>query len=128
MTARSVAEWIGATPDAKIPPRVQLRVWTRAKGCCEAGCGRKLGPGDTWELDHITALVNGGEHRERNLRIACSWCHRAKTNADVAEKARIDRKRKKAAGIPTCQSRPIPGSKASGWRKPFNGPAERRHP
>lgn len=98
MTARSTEEWIGATPDTAIPPRVRLRVFERAGGRCEE-CTRKLGPGDAWQADHIVALVNGGENRERNLRCLCSWCHRTKTNDDVAEKAKVAAVRKRHLGI-----------------------------
>ena len=30
--ARSVAEWVGATPDTPVPPRVRLRVFERDEG------------------------------------------------------------------------------------------------
>ena len=66
MSGRSVEEWIGATPDTAIPPRVRLRVFQRAEGRCEE-CTRKLMPGDQWQADHVVALVNGGANRESNL-------------------------------------------------------------
>jgi 5-methylcytosine-specific restriction enzyme A len=34
MTGRSIPEWIGKTPDSKIPPRVKLRIWERYEGRC----------------------------------------------------------------------------------------------
>lgn len=126
MTGRTVPEWIGKTPDAAVPPRVRLRVWERAEGECQAGCNRKLRPPvDTWECDHVVALVNGGGHRESNLRVACSWCHRAKTAEDVAEKATVDRARKKHLGLSKSRN-PMPGSRASGLRRRMDGTVERR--
>ena len=98
--SRSVPEWIGATPDAKIPPRVRLRVFERHGGICHLS-KRKIQPGEIWQLDHIIALVNGGEHRESNLAPALDNPHKEKTAADVAEKAKIDRIRKKHLGIDT---------------------------
>ena len=100
MTARAVPEWIGATPDAKIPPRVRLRVFERHNGVCYLS-KRKIRPGDKWQLDHIKALVNGGTHSEGNLAPVLVEPHKAKTAADVAEKAKIDRIRKKHLGIDT---------------------------
>lgn len=97
-TARSVPEWIGETPDSRIPRRVRVRLFDQADGCCEE-CGRRLGPADSWEADHIIALINGGEHRERNLRVACDWCHPAKTRQDVAEKSSVYQKRVKHLGL-----------------------------
>jgi 5-methylcytosine-specific restriction enzyme A len=98
VTGRAVKEWIGKTPDTKIPPRVVLRVWARCGGICQI-TGRKIMPGDDWQADHITALINGGEHRESNLRIVLTSAHKLKTAEDVAEKAMIDRKRKAELGL-----------------------------
>ena len=52
---RSVPEWIGATDDAAIPPRVRLRVFNRYGGICQLS-GRKIMPGNEWDADHIKAL------------------------------------------------------------------------
>lgn len=99
MTRREVPEWIGKTPSTAPPPRVKLRIIDAQHGVC-AECGRKLGvAGERIEFDHTTALVNGGENRESNLRALCAPCHAAKTAEDVAQKSAIARKRKKALGV-----------------------------
>jgi len=95
---RSTAEWNPKSDDEAIPARVRLRVWDRFDGCC-AECKRKIHAGEKWDCDHIKALVNGGEHRESNLQLLCSWCHKAKTKADVAEKKITYRKRLANVGI-----------------------------
>lgn len=95
---RSVEEWIGKHDDAKVPPRVRLRVFERYGGRCYLS-GRKIMPGDKWELEHVQALCNGGEHRESNLAPALAAPHKVKTARDVAEKAKVDRIRKRHAGI-----------------------------
>ena len=97
MTSRSVAEWVGKASEA-VPPRVRVRVFEAAGGRC-AVCSRKITASDTWQADHIVALINGGENRERNLQCLCGWCHKAKTRADVAEKSVIARSRAKHLGI-----------------------------
>lgn len=110
---RSVLEWIGPHDDARIPPRVRLRVLDRQDGRC-AECARKLGvAGERIEIDHVRALVNGGEHRESNLQALCAPCHGAKTRADVAEKAATNRKRSKALGL-TRAKRKMPYRKFNG--------------
>jgi 5-methylcytosine-specific restriction protein A len=96
--SRSLPEWIAESDDAKIPPRVRLRVFDKAAGRCE-GCARKLRPGDGWQADHIKSIINGGANRESNLQLLCSWCHKEKTAGDVAEKAVTYRKKSKNAGI-----------------------------
>lgn len=101
---RSVPEWIGKTPDARIPWRVMLRVFMKHDGICPK-CTRKLQP-DAWACDHIVALVNGGEHRESNLQPLCtSPCHSQKTSEDVAEKSRVARKAKAHVGLATKRSK-----------------------
>lgn len=95
---RTVPEWIGKTPDTKVPPRVRLRIFERDGGRCHIS-GRKIAAGEPWELEHKVALCNGGEHRETNLAPALKDKHREKTREDLAEKAVIYRKASKHAGI-----------------------------
>lgn len=96
--SRSLDEWIAATDDAKIPPRVRLRVFEAHGGKCWLS-GRKIMPGDLWDMDHKVALINGGQHRESNLAPALRDKHREKTALDVAEKSKVDRIRKKHLGL-----------------------------
>ncbi len=107
--ARSVPEWIGRTDDAKVPPRVRLRIFEREGGKCHLS-GRKIMPGDPWDLDHKVALINGGEHRESNLFPALRDKHREKTKQDVAQKAISARVRSKHLGI-----RPEPTLRSAGF-------------
>lgn len=118
MTGRTVKEWIGETPDQKIPPRVKLRVFENKDGICHI-TKRKIRPGEAWELDHIIALCNGGEHRESNFAPALTKAHKTKTAEDVREKAAIARKRKAILGIKR-EGRPIPGSKNSRLGSRYN--------
>lgn len=95
---REVPEWIGSSPDAKVPPRVRLRVFEKYEGRCYLS-GRKILAGETWELEHIKALINGGEHRESNFAPALKDAHKAKTKADLAKKSKVARVRKKHLGL-----------------------------
>ena len=52
-----------------------------------------------WELEHILALCNGGEHRESNMAPALVAPHTDKTRADRRLKAKNDRVRKKHLGL-----------------------------
>lgn len=119
MTGRAVEEWRGKTPDAAVPPRVRLRIFEREAGRCWLS-GRKIVPGDAWDLDHKVALCNGGEHRESNLFPALRDKHREKTAEDVAEKSKVARVRAKHLGI---HPRKPGGIRA--WRK-FNGEIVRK--
>jgi 5-methylcytosine-specific restriction protein A len=94
-----VAEWRGATPDTPVPKRVKLRVLLRYGGKCHRS-GHKFRAGDLIEFDHIIALCNGGENREKNLApILAGKPHREKTAQDVAERAHVDRVRAKHLGL-----------------------------
>lgn len=97
-TKRAVETWQGATPDAAIPKRVRLRVFEAYGGKC-ALSGRKIMPGDAWDIDHRLALCNGGQHVESNLQPVLKDAHREKTRADVGAKAKADRIRAKHLGI-----------------------------
>ena len=103
---RSVEEWIGATPDTPVPPRVKARVFTRYDGLCYLS-GRKIGPGDVWEAEHIKALALGGENRESNLAPALVDAHRDKTRDDRQRIAKADRVRAKHLGIYPKSKRPL---------------------
>lgn len=113
MTGRATKEWIGATPDSPVPPRVRLRIFERHNGICHVS-GRKIMPGDVWDLDHIVALCNGGENRESNLALALVEPHKHKTRRDRAAKKKDDRVRKRHYGIRN------PKQPFRGWRR-FDG-------
>ena len=105
---RSLPEWIGKTPDTKVPPRVIARLALKQNGRCACGCNRKFGVKDRPEADHILALVNGGENREGNLQLLTVHCHRKKTRQDVKIKAKVARTHKRHLGI-----KPV----SCGWNK-----------
>jgi len=122
---RSLPEWIGATQDTPVPPRVRLRVKERAEHRCQ-NCTRPIVAGERWVADHIVAIVNGGENRERNLQLLCDWCDRnVKTPADVAQKSKEYEIRAKHNGVRPKQARPLPGTRASGIRRRMDGTVEK---
>lgn len=96
--ARTVDEWIGKTDDAKVPPRVRQRVFDRHNGICHL-TGRKIQPSERWELEHVHALILGGQHRESNMAPALAAAHKAKTATEMKVKSKIARVRKKHIGI-----------------------------
>lgn len=124
MTGRSTPEWVGASPDSKIPPRVKLRVFEAHGGVC-ALTGRKIQSGEAWDCDHIIALTNGGENRESNLQPALKDAHSKKTADDVKLKAKVARVKKKHLGIHQPKAT-LPGSKSSKWKRTIDGRTVRR--
>ena len=98
--ARQVKEWIGKTDDTPAPPRVRDRVIDRCESRCHK-CTRHINiqGGEPYTLEHLQALINGGENRERNLALTCDNCLPAKNRADMAIKKKNTRVRYKARGI-----------------------------
>jgi 5-methylcytosine-specific restriction protein A len=118
--SRSVPEWVGVTADVWIPIRVRLRIWQKFDGRC-ALCARKLTPGDKFEFDHVQALINGGEHRESNLQLVCQWCHKEKSRADVAEKAKVAAVKARHLGLRKRKSRQWPCGKGTPYKRKVTG-------
>lgn len=104
---RSVKEWIGSSPDARIPDAIRDRVFIRFGGKC-AISGKKLFPGE-WDVDHETALADGGQHRERNLRPVFRLAHREKTAAENRARDRAERIRRKHNGTWPKSKTPLRG-------------------
>lgn len=124
---RSVKEWVGASDDSPVPPRVRLRVFDAKGGRCHS-CKRKIAAGETWTCEHMKALINGGKNRESNLDITCGWCLPAKNAADVAEKSKTAERRKKHLGLKPPTRNPLPGGKRSRWKKRMDGTVVERTP
>ena len=80
-----------------MPPRVKVRVFEAHGGRCHWS-GNKIVVGDRWDVDHVRALINGGENRESNLAPILREKHKEKTARDVDEKAKVARVRAKHLG------------------------------
>jgi 5-methylcytosine-specific restriction endonuclease McrA len=100
---REVPEWIGKTPDSKVPTAVKLRVFARWEGRCHL-TGAKIQVGDDWDVEHVKPVrsaLPGQPHlnRETNLRPALREPHREKTAQENSDGAKADRIRAKHLGI-----------------------------
>lgn len=104
--------------------KVKLDAFQRAAGRCEE-CTAHLVPGK-YQYDHVTPDGLGGKPTLENCKVVCTACHGAKTaKEDVPRMAKADRQRAKLMDGKKSK-RPMPGSKASGWRKRMDGTVERR--
>ena len=97
--ARSTKEWRGKTDDTQAPPRVRLRVLDRDKGVCHWCKTQIKAPVESWQADHVIAIINGGENRETNLAPIHGHCHVEKTGEDIASKKKVAEVRKKHLGV-----------------------------
>jgi len=95
---RSVKPWIGRDDNHRAPKKVRDRIFEREQHRCHL-CEQDIQSGQKWDLDHVIALINGGENSEQNLKPVHRKCHTEKTARDVAEKAKIAAIRQKHRGI-----------------------------
>lgn len=104
---RSTEEWVGKTPDAMPPPHVRLRIFRDHGGVCRWS-KVKIRAGDKWAVDHVKAIIEGGENRESNMAPILHGkgsAHAAKTAREQARKAKADRMAMAAFGIRKRKSR-----------------------
>ena len=105
---------------------MRTRIFDNAQGTC-CLCHFKIGAarGQKWIVEHVIPLWLGGEDDERNMGPAHEDCARKKTSEEAPIKAKSDRVRANYLGVPKS-GRPMPGSRASGFKKKMNGQVERR--
>jgi len=121
----------------EIPKRIKLEVFIRAGGnttrlCCE-GCGQRLG-GKRFDYDHQIAECFQTLPKQERPPITADdvkllgyeCCHKEKSASEHKANCHGKRIVAKAARAENKYSRPIPGSKASGWKHTMRGEWVRR--
>jgi 5-methylcytosine-specific restriction protein A len=109
----------------RLSARERERVYDSTYGCCDI-CLQPIWLGERWEVSHRIPLAAGGEDAPENRFPVHYKCHRRQTaEVDAPLIAKTRRQRQKALGIRST-SRPMPGSRASGWRRRMDGTTERR--
>ena len=89
-------------------------------------CWGEIHIGEAWEVSHEIALKLGGADDDMNAKPAHRKCHRRITSEqDIPAIARAKRREANHLGAKRSR-RPMPGSRASGWRKKMDGTVERR--
>jgi len=91
------------------PQRV-LRIFQAHGGKCHV-CKRKLGPADSYDIDHVIARENGGSDDDTNLAPICEWCHDKIKTPDDHELASHGRKMAVKRDVPKKFRQ------SKGWRR-----------
>lgn len=73
--------------------------------------------GQPFEVDHIHALVHGGDNAENNYRALCIPCHRKKSAQDLKDRAKINRITGKTKGPPKRNWPTGPKLQSRGFQK-----------
>ncbi len=85
-------------------------------------CGTEITDANPCEHDHFKEAKDGGDNSIANCRVACKkTCHKKKTAAFKTSCAKSDRMAAPSRGLKRTSGRPIPGSKASGWKRKMSG-------
>ena len=60
-----------------VPESVRMALYSVQRGVCP-GCGFHQPHHLRFEIDHVVALSDDGEHETRNLQLLCGYCNRVK--------------------------------------------------
>jgi 5-methylcytosine-specific restriction protein A len=109
----------------RLSTRDRLRIFELAKGTCHL-CNGRIVAGEAWEVSHAVPLEMGGHDEDTNRFPAHKKCHRQQTSEiDIPMIAKAKRREARHLGARVTRN-PIPGSKASGWKRKMNGEVVRR--
>jgi len=105
---------------------------SRAEGRCEGQlsddsrcpCALQVG---RYHFDHIVPTALTDDTSLGNCQVLCRACHAAKTAVDISMIARVQRVRDRHAGIKDPHRRPLPGGRASPYKRLIGGRVVRRH-
>ena len=107
------------------PARIKVAAFKRANKACEL-CGAHLTVGK-FAYDHINPDGLTGEPTLENCMCVCLPCHSEKTRfVDVPAIDKAKRREAKHLGAYRSKS-PLPGGKASAWKRKVNGEIVRRY-
>lgn len=108
-----------------LSPTKRFRLFQERGGVCHL-CAGKIQVGEGWEVEHVIPIALGGDDDDANCMLAHTKCHSVKTRKDLADIAKAKRRERGRFGIPARKGRPMPGSKASGWKHTMSGEWVRR--
>lgn len=112
-------------PRKPLTPAQRLKLFLAHAGkCCI--CGGKIAVGESWIDEHVRPLwLDGTNDIETNRAPAHASCAKDKTKREAGIRSKVRRVAAKHQGAHRSRN-PMPGSKASKWRKRMDGTVERR--
>lgn len=113
------------TPRKPLTDRQRLKLFIAYDGkCCI--CGGKIDAiREKWIDEHVNPLWRDGDNDLDNRAPAHVKCARAKTDQEATERAKGRRVSEKHYGAKRSK-RPMPGSRASGWKRKMDGTIVKR--
>ncbi len=119
-------QYIAPTPRRSMTKPRRVKIFLSRNGeCCL--CHTQIRAHiDEWFIEHPGALNLGGSDDDADLWPAHVRCKPGKDAKDAALIASRNSVIDKNCADAPSKSRPMPGTKASGWKRKFNGTVERR--
>lgn len=119
-------------PRREFSKAVRRAALARAEGQCEGmltdgsrcPCALQVG---RFHYDHIVPAALTEDASVENCQVLCRPCHAAKTVIDVGVIAKVRRVRDRHAGITGSHRRPLPGGRASPFKRLIGGGVVRRN-
>jgi 5-methylcytosine-specific restriction protein A len=99
--------------------KIRIAAMGRCKGYCE-NCGAFLRTG-RFAFDHVNPDGLTGEPTLENCMVLCNPCHDDKTRLDTHVIAKAKRREALHLGVKKPTRNPLPGSKASKYKKKMDG-------
>lgn len=109
--------------------KTKQEAFRQAGGHCMCGCGYKFADWREPEYDHIIPTSILRDNSLKNCMVLTKKCHAVVTKKDrreIDKTRRIIKKQIAPKAKKAWASRPMPGTKRSGWKRPMNGKAHRR--
>jgi 5-methylcytosine-specific restriction endonuclease McrA len=116
---------VSTTKRGSMSASKKLKVYELRKGIC-CICELPIDKTKGFIVEHIIPLGLGGDDTIENMGAAHPDCASIKTKRDVWQIAKAKRQKQRSLGIKRTKGRPMPGSKASGLKKKFNGEVVKR--
>lgn len=121
-------EDVGTTPRKPLSASKKLALYEEQKGICPL-CDQPMLRGEKLIDEHLRPLSLGGSNDRINRAIVHERCAKAKTegpDGDLATGAKAKDQKRASLGFKTAKGRPMPGTKASGLKRGFDGRVTRR--
>jgi len=110
----------------RLSTRQRVDLFHRHGGACHL-CGGRIYAGQEWDVSHAVPLELGGADDPSNMAPAHRRCHRQHTAAeDVPAIAKAHRREARHLGARAPSRHPLPGGRASPFKKRLDGSVVRR--
>ena len=112
-------QYIAPTKRRSMSKARRVRIFLSRNGIC-CICTRQIRQGEAWIIEHPDAVALGGSDNDEDLHPAHEKCRRVKDKDDAAKIAKRNRIIDSGyVGEGKRKMRPMPGSRASGWKRTF---------